>query len=64
MPFSNEDKILIKHYRIEKGLWKKEFANGGWTLGGLGNLLKNPEGNGRPKTVRTYETLTKHQHVL
>ena len=43
MAFSEEDKILIKHYRLEKGytagrlLW--EFPDKQWTKGGLDTLL-------------------------
>ena len=44
MPFTEEDKILIKHYRMEKkhGRMKllHEFPHKGWTLGGLETLLK------------------------
>ena len=35
MPFSEEDKIIIKHYRIDKNYGVKrllsEFPNKGWT---------------------------------
>ena len=44
MPFTEEDKILIKHYKSEKGYGRtkllEEFPNRGWTLGCLGKLLK------------------------
>ena len=44
MPFTEEDKIIIKHYRSEKGYGRtklsEEFPNRGWTLGCLGILLK------------------------
>jgi hypothetical protein len=50
MSFSYEDKIIIKHYRIEKGYGRKklleEFPNRGWTLGGLGDLLKKLDETG------------------
>ena len=42
MPFSTEDKVVIKHYRQEKHGVKrllKEFPNKGWTKGGLRRLL-------------------------
>ena len=42
--FTEEDKIIIKHYRSEKGYGRtkllKEFPNRGWTLGYLGKLMK------------------------
>ena len=44
MPFTEEDKTIIKHYRSEKVYWKtkslEEFPNRSWTLGYLGTLLK------------------------
>ena len=44
MPFTEEDKIIIKHYRSEKGYGRtkllEEFPSRGWTLGYLGKLLK------------------------
>lgn len=65
MPFTEEDKILIKHYRMDKKYGRikllKEFPHKGWTLGGLGTLLKTIDktgsirrkaGSGRPKTAR------------
>ena len=65
MPFSNEDKILIKHYRLDKGYGAKrlliEFPDKGWTLGGVRTLLEKidqtgsvdrQEGSGRPRTAR------------
>ncbi len=70
MPFTEEDKIIIKHYRIEKGYGRtkllKEFPNRGWTLGGLGDLLKKLDetgsvrrkvGSGGSRTVRTEENI-------
>lgn len=72
MPFSNEDKIVIKHYRIDKGYGAKkllyEFPNKGWTRGGLDYLIKKIdetgtvdrcEGSGRPRSVRTHENVQK-----
>ena len=72
MPFTEEDKIIIKHYwsEMEYGRTKllKEFANRGWTLGCLGKLLKKlnetgsvqrKAGSGRPRTVRTEENIYK-----
>ena len=65
MPFSEDDKIIIKHYRIDKGytttrlLW--EFPEKKWTKGGLDSLLakidltgsvERRKGSGRPKSAR------------
>jgi len=72
MPFTEENKIIIKHYRSEKGYGRtkllKEFPNRGWTLGGLGKLLEKFDetgsvqkkaGSGRSRTVRTKENIDK-----
>ena len=44
MPFTEEDKILIKHYKSEKGYGRtkllEEFPNRGLKLGCLDKLLK------------------------
>ncbi len=44
MLFSFEDKIIIKHYRLDKNYGVRrlltEFPNKGWTFGGLKDLLK------------------------
>ena len=43
MPFSAEDKVVIKHYRIEKNYsaaqLPSEFPEKNWTRGGLDYLL-------------------------
>ena len=70
MPFSNEDKIVIKHYRVDTHYSARkllnDFPDNGWTLGGLHWLLKKIDdtgslerrtGSGRPKTSRTEENL-------
>ena len=62
MSFSNEDKVIIKHYRLEKGYGKKrllkEFSDCQWSESGLRNLLKKIDttgsierstGSGRPR---------------
>ena len=72
MLFTEEDKIIRKHYRSEKGYGKtkllEKFPNRGWTLGCLGILLKKlnetgsvqrKAGCGRPRTVRTEENIDK-----
>ena len=70
MPFTEEDRILIKHYRLDKGYGAtrilKEFPFKDWSLGGLKKLLnkidrtgthKRLEGSGRPKSARTDENI-------
>lgn len=77
MPFSHEDKILIKHYRLEKKYGRKrfmkEFPNRGWTLGGLRKLIKKidqtgdierQKGSGRPRSVRTEENIEKVEALI
>ena len=70
MAFSEEDKILIKHYRLEKGyragrlLW--EFPDRTWTKGGLNKLLakidltgsiERKKGSGRFKSARVPQNI-------
>jgi len=70
MPFSEEDKIIIKHYHLEKGYGRRrllsEFPDKGWTLGGLDTFIKKldetgsaerQKGSGRPRSVRTEENI-------
>ena len=70
MPFSSEDKGVIKRYRVDKHYSArkllKEFPDKGWTLGGLHRLIKKIDdtgsierrvGSGRPKTSRTEENI-------
>lgn len=70
MPFSNEDKIIIKHYRLDKGYGRKrllrEFPDRGWTSGGLDDLLRRIDergtterqaGSGRPRSARSEENI-------
>ena len=69
-------KIIIKHYRSEKGYETtkllKEFLNRGWTLAELGKLLKKldetgsvrKKGSGRQRIVRTEETIDKVSTVI
>ena len=44
MPFSKEDKTLIKHYRLKNNYGQRrvltEFPEKNWTEGGLENLVK------------------------
>ena len=50
MPFTEEDKVVIKHYRLEKGYGAKrllaEFPNKGWTRGGLQTLIEKIDATG------------------
>ena len=48
MPFSSEDKVIIKQYCLDKGYDKRitEFPNCDWTLSTLRNLIKNIEQTG------------------
>lgn len=68
MPFSEEDKIVIKHYRVDKEYSTRrllqEFPDKGWSKGGLDKLIKKIDetgtvdrkpGSGRPRSVRTEE---------
>ena len=70
MPYTYEDKVLIKHYSLDKGYGAKrilkEFPQKNWTKGGLDKLLRKlketgnlerQEGSGRPKTVRIEENI-------
>ena len=70
MPFTEEDKHLIKVLRTEKGYssrrFLKEFSNRGWSPQGLEKYLNKIDkhdsieriiGSGRPRSVRTQETI-------
>ena len=70
MPFTAEDKVLIKHYRVEKGYGRrklmKEFPGKNWTEYGLQALLKKIDetgsierrkGSGRPRSAMTEENI-------
>ena len=70
MPFSDEDKILIKHYRLDKRYGQKrllaEFPEKNWKAGGLDKLIRKIDvtgsvgrlrGSGRPKSARTEENI-------
>ena len=70
MSFSNEDKVIIKHYRLEKGYGKKrllkEISDRQWSESGLQNLLKKIDTtgsiekstrSGRPRSARTEENI-------
>jgi len=66
MAFSEDDKILIKVLRLEKGYGarriKSEFPNKNWNLSSLSKLIKKMDetgsterkaGSGRPRFVAT-----------
>ena len=65
MPFTREDKLIIKHYRLQKKYSArkllKEFPDRNWTRSGLDYLLtkidqtqtiERQSGTGRPKRLR------------
>ena len=77
MPFTEEDKVIIKHYRIEKNYGRKrllsEFPGKGWTAGGLDKLLKRidqtgkidrKKGSGRPSSVRNKRNIKKVEMMI
>ena len=66
MPFTEEHKVLTKHYRLNKKYGRKkllkEFPEKNWSETGLRNLLnkiddtgdaKRKQGSGRPQTSRS-----------
>ena len=68
MPFSEEDKVLIKHYYVDKGYGAKKilkaFPNKKWNLNSVRHLLQKikatgdtarRKGSGRPRSARTEE---------
>ena len=70
IPFSKEEKIIIKYYRLDKGYGRKkllnEFPGKDWSAGGLDKLLSKIDetqsverkaGSGRPRTARTEENI-------
>ena len=77
MPFSTEDKILIKHYRLDKGYGRKrllsEFPHKNWKAGGLDKLLKKidetgtverTKGSGRPVSARIQENIEMVEELI
>ena len=70
MPFTEEEKVIIKHYHVREGLGAKallkKFPEKPWTRGGLDYLLRKIDetgsverrrGSGRPKTIRTGDNI-------
>ena len=70
MPFSEEDKVLIKNlYQLKGYSWRRliaKFQQNNWTEGGLKVLLrrvrdtgstKRKQGSGRPRSARTEENV-------
>ena len=70
MPFTTEDKVIIKHYRLDLGYSARRllrtFPRRPWTLGGLNTLLAKidstrsidrKKGSGRPRSVRIPENI-------
>jgi hypothetical protein len=77
MPFTKEDKILIKVLRQEKGYgakkFVKEFRNRRWSLPSLNRLLKKIDetgtvdrkpGSGKKRTTRTAENVDSVQELV
>ena len=65
MPFSTEDKVIVKHYRLDKHGVKrllKEFPSKGWTKERLRHLLRTIDKTGDfariPASGRTPTALT------
>ena len=70
MPFTTEDKVIIKHYRLDLGYSARRllrtFPSKPWILGGLNTLLAKidstrsidrKKGSGRPRSVRIPENI-------
>ena len=70
MPFTNEEKFIIKHYVLEEKYGAKrlvsKFVNRNWTFGGLKKLCKKirdthsierQHGSGRPRSAQTQENI-------
>ena len=77
MPFTNEDRVIIMHYRLDKnyGVKKllKEFPDKNWTESGLKKLIKKidetksvarKKGSGRPKTGRTDQNIEDVEYLI
>lgn len=77
MPFTYEDKIIIKHYRLEYKLGRKQilrrFRHKDWSPGGLDYLLRKidetgtierSKGSGRKRTQRTEENMAKVAELI
>jgi transposase len=71
MPFTDEDKIIIKYLRLKYGHGRKRILDDHpekpeWTAGGIDHLLRKintthdvarKEGSGRPREMRTQENI-------
>ena len=77
MPFSEEDKVLIKNLNLYKGYGPRrlmtEFPEKNWKKGGLEKLLRKlretgstnrRHGSGRPKHARTEENVTSVEELV
>jgi len=77
MPFSEEDKVLIKNLNLYKGYGPRrlmtEFPKKNWKKGGLEKLLRKlretgstnrRHGSGRPKHARTEENVTSVEELV
>ena len=74
---SEEDQVIIKHYRIDKGYGARkllaEFPDKGWTRSGLEYLIrkidatgshKRVDGSGRPRSARTEDNIESVEELI
>ena len=68
MPFSEEDKAIIKNLYLVKGYGSRrllaEFPMKNWTKGGVDSLLIKLRETGRPKCARTEENATAVEELV
>ena len=77
MSFSDEDKVLIKYYRVKKGYFARvhlaEFPHKLWTMSGLDSLIRKidrtesverKEGSGWPRAARTDEKIRQVKEMI
>ena len=77
MPFSEEHKVLIKHYRLKRKNGRKKLLKGfpekNWSETGLRNIFnkindtgdtKRKQGSGRPRTSRSDANMETVENVI
>ena len=77
MPFTEEDKVLIKHYKLKKKYGRKKllknFPETNWSETGLRKLLnkiddigdtKRKQGSGRPQTSRSDANINTVENLI